>query len=75
MDGTPTLRLNEFMLSALAANKVDHGSSSPRTSIAKPQEITFKLDSKDKESIKLAEKHFDELIGAHELTVRSFHTS
>jgi len=69
MDGTPTLRLNDFMLGALAAGKIDHGSSQPRSSLPAPVEVKFTVDDKVKTYVKNAEKNFDELIGGHELEV------
>lgn len=70
MDGTPTLRLNEFMLHSLAQNKVSHGTSS-RT-LPPPTLIPFTLDSSSKKFISEAETHFDELIGAHDLYVLQY---
>jgi carnitine O-acetyltransferase len=71
MDGTPTLRLNEFMLSSLAAGKIDHGTSqNPRSSIPAPEELKFDLNDVMKKDIKVAEEHFDELVGKHDLYVQ-----
>lgn len=77
MDGTPTLRMTEFMLSALCHNKIDHGSDSVREGLPAPAELKFELDATTKTNIANAEKHFDELVGAHDLHVRSppLHTS
>ncbi|KAL5501589.1 CAT2 [Sanghuangporus vaninii] len=70
MDGTPTLRLNEYMLGSLASGKVDFGDPQVRPEgLAKPEEIKFLLDDKAKAYIREAEKHFDDLIGKHELLV------
>ncbi|KAG8892414.1 Carnitine O-acetyltransferase mitochondrial, partial [Tulasnella sp. 403] len=41
MDGTPTLRLNEFMLSSLQHNKINHGSETVRQNLPSPKELTF----------------------------------
>ncbi|KZT34375.1 acyltransferase ChoActase/COT/CPT [Sistotremastrum suecicum HHB10207 ss-3] len=70
MDGTPTLRLNEFMLHSLAQNKVSHGTSS-RT-LPAPVELKFTLDPSSQKFISEAEKHFDTLIGAHDLYVLQY---
>ncbi|KAH9927061.1 acyltransferase ChoActase/COT/CPT [Amylocystis lapponica] len=72
MDGTPTLRLNEFALASLAQGKIDL--SPARTadtgkSLEAPKELTFVLDAKSHENIKQAEKAFDELVGKHEMEV------
>ncbi|KIM28465.1 hypothetical protein M408DRAFT_23835 [Serendipita vermifera MAFF 305830] len=44
MDGTPTLRMTEFMLGSLAAGKVAHGEAS--ASLPEPKQLTFTLDEK-----------------------------
>lgn len=72
MDGTPTLRMNEFMLAGLAAGKIDMGA--PRTAstsdaLPEPKELKFELDEASKANIKAAEQRFDELVGKHDLHV------
>ncbi|KAL4073109.1 acyltransferase ChoActase/COT/CPT [Scleroderma yunnanense] len=72
MDGTPTLRFNEFMLASLAARKVDLGP--PRTvftgaSLPRPTELKFELDAKCMTYVEGACKHFDELVGRHDMEV------
>ena len=62
MDGTTTLRLNEFMLASLAAGKLDLGparTSSTGAELAPPTELTFTLDAKTEVCIADAEKNFD----------------
>ncbi|KAF8192191.1 hypothetical protein BJ912DRAFT_1021947 [Pholiota molesta] len=59
MDGTPTLRMNEFMLASLAAHKTPLGSPTPAAALPAPTELTFTLPR--------AEKRFDDLVGAHDL--------
>jgi carnitine O-acetyltransferase len=73
MDGTPTLRLNEFMLASIAAAKADLSpmrTSDTGKNLPLPKEITFVLDSKSKANIRGAEQRFDELVGEHDLRVR-----
>ncbi|KAG7088269.1 hypothetical protein E1B28_012283 [Marasmius oreades] len=72
MDGTPTLRMNEFVLAAIALNKVRLGS--PRTSetekdVAEPVELKFEVDEGVGQLVKEAETRFDQLVGRHELHV------
>jgi carnitine O-acetyltransferase len=70
MDGTPTLRMNEFVLASIASGKADFNST--KTSALKlPQveELVFELDDKVRKAIKDAEARFDELVGKHELKV------
>lgn len=75
MDGTPTLRMTEFVLGALAHNKVDLGparDSSTGSSLPAPTELTFVLDDKTKANIKQAEASFEELVGKHDLEVLQY---
>ena len=69
MDGTPTLRMNEFMLGSLAAKKIDLGHPSPNVNPTPPKEIVLTANDAVLSDIKQAEKNFDELVGAHELRV------
>lgn len=71
MDGTPTLRMNEFMLSSLHHNKIDHGADKPVRDLPAPTEVTFKLDAATNKYISEAETHFDELVGQHDMHVSS----
>ncbi len=70
MDGTPTLRMNEFILSALHHGKVDLGSPTVRQELPAPKELAFELDATAKKNISEAEKHFDELVASQDLHVR-----
>jgi carnitine O-acetyltransferase len=72
MDGTPTLRMNEFILASLASGSLDLGA--PRTTetgsgLPPPKELQFVLDDKSKANIQASEARFDELVGAHDLHV------
>ena len=72
MDGTPTLRMTEFILASIAANKADLGP--PRTSetgngLPEPKELQFVLDDKSRAYIREAEARFDALVGKQELLV------
>ena len=73
MDGTPTLRMNEFILASLANGKVDLGptlSPSASSDLPAPTELVFNTDSKVYTLIQQAEKNFDELVSKHDLQVR-----
>ncbi len=72
LDGTPTLRMNEFVLAALDKGKISlelpksqSGSSSP----LKPAEVTFVTDKTIKRAVEEAYKGFGEVMGAHDLQV------
>jgi len=69
MDGTPTLRLNEFIISALQHNKIDHGSPTPRTDLPAPTELSFEVNHTISKHIVESEQRFDELVGRHDLHV------
>jgi carnitine O-acetyltransferase len=71
MDGTPTLRMNEFVLASLAFHKVDLGPSiiSDPSSLPPITELTFDTDSKIISLIEQSAKRFDNLVDAHDLHV------
>ncbi|KAF7980471.1 hypothetical protein HWV62_37946 [Athelia sp. TMB] len=72
MDGTPTLRLNEFILASLAANKIDLGPSRTEatgSSLPEPRELEFVVDSKVQQAVESSCQRFDELVGQHHLQV------
>ena len=68
MDGTPTLRLNEFVLASLAAGKVDLGAETG-ADLPAPTELAFTLDAKTRGLVADAEGHFDALVGQHDMEV------
>ena len=71
MDGTPTLRMNEFMCGAIAAGKITPSASTATSSnVPEPKEIKFDLDRKTLGLIEQSEKNFDKLVGDQELEVR-----
>jgi carnitine O-acetyltransferase len=68
LDGTPTLRMNEFILSALAKNKIDlEPSSSQGERSAEPVELKWELDDKAKKDVEEARKVHGETMGNHKL--------
>ena len=69
MDGTPTLRMNEFMLGSLAAKKIGFGSSLPSASLAPPKEIVLIANDAVLADIQEAVRNFDKLVTAHDLRV------
>ncbi|EJF63177.1 acyltransferase ChoActase/COT/CPT [Dichomitus squalens LYAD-421 SS1] len=69
MDGTPTLRLNEFILASLAAGKIDLNGAGTNAELEPPQELQFTLDGKTREYIAQAEENFDALVAKHDLEV------
>jgi carnitine O-acetyltransferase len=69
MDGTPTLRMNEFMLGSLAAKKIDFGTPLPSTLLAPPKEIIFTANDAVLADVQEAVRNFDKLVAAHDLHV------
>lgn len=72
MDGTPTLRMNEFVLASIALNKVNLGAArTPNTGrdLPEPAELQFEINGKVQQLVKEAEARFDELVGQHDLHV------
>lgn len=72
MDGTPTLRMTEFLLGSLAAGKVDLGlqrTADTAAHLEPPKELPFVLDGKTNAYLQHSQKAFEELVGAHDLHV------
>lgn len=71
MDGTPTLRMNEFVLASLKFHKVDLGPTviSDPSSLPPITELVFDTDTKVLSLIRQSTQRFDDLVGAHDLHV------
>lgn len=70
LDGTATLRMNEFILGAIEHHKITASSGhSDASSLPEPRELPFEIDGKTREYIKQSENNFDKLTGDHELEV------
>lgn len=69
MDGTTTLRLNEFICATIANNKVDFGTETETSDLPAPEELKFDINDKVASLIKSAEERFDQLVGSHDLQV------
>lgn len=75
MDGTPTLRMNEFMVASLANNIIDLGpprDSQTGASLSLPVELKFEVNSDIEGLVTGSATRFDELVGKHDLHVSSF---
>ena len=70
MDGTPTLRMTDFVIGALTAGKIDLGPAASSKPLAAPKELKFVVDAKTEANIKRAESDFDALVSQHYLHVR-----
>jgi len=71
MDGTPTLRMNEFILATISSGRINLGPTTipDPSSIPLPQQLTFQLNDSVKSCIIAASSRFDTLISKHELNV------
>ncbi|KAK0556902.1 Carnitine O-acetyltransferase mitochondrial [Tilletia horrida] len=73
IDGTPTLRLNDFVLNALAANKIDLGGAGKAGSeLPAPEPIPFAVDATVEGAIKQSIAAFDALKAQHDLSILDF---
>lgn len=74
MDGTPTSRLNDWLLRSLAHGKVDLGSSEIRPASKLPQvkALTFNLPDSVKSHISDAVKAHDSIMAKHDLSVLEY---
>lgn len=74
MDGTPTSRLNDWLLRSIQAKKIDMGSTTPTpdNELPEPKAIEFKLDGPSQKAIKTAIQHFDEELSKHKISVLQY---
>lgn len=72
MDGTSTLRLNEFVTNAVFKNTLDFSDSSVRSHLPDPTLIHFHVTKEVQAEIERAQKDFNEVIDAHELRVQAY---
>ena len=72
MDGTPTCRLNDYVCTTLAQNKIDHGSATVSANLEAPQKLNFAFNTAVHKAIETSEKNFEELIGKHGLHVQKY---
>ena len=72
LDGTPTLRLNEFMLASIAQGKIPlelPEGEKAKNPMAKPEEIVFELDDKVKKVIEQSKAGFGKEMELQDLKV------
>jgi carnitine O-acetyltransferase len=76
LDGTPTLRLNEFMLASIAHGKIPlelpEAERNP-SPMPEPEEIVFELDAKAKQAIEDSRNGFQEEMSKQQLKVSIAH--
>jgi hypothetical protein len=69
MDGTPTLRMNEFILASLAADRGSAPTDSIGHGLPEPKELKFVVDTKVQKAVDESCQRFDKLVGKHDLHV------
>ncbi len=71
LDGTPTLRMNDFVLGALSKGKItlELSENEQNPTPLKVEEVKFVTDRRIEEGVKKAEKGFAEVMGQHEVQV------
>ncbi|KAJ2852726.1 Carnitine O-acetyltransferase mitochondrial [Coemansia brasiliensis] len=72
MDGTPTCRLNDYVLDQTLNNKVDLGSTAVRSDLPEPEPLRFVTPPKVVRSIEQAAERFNKTIGQHQLRVLQY---
>jgi carnitine O-acetyltransferase len=72
MDGTPTSRLNDWLLRSIFERKVDLGSSVARTDLPAPSPITFTLSAPVKSAIDRAVVDHQTIMSKRHLSVLHF---
>jgi carnitine O-acetyltransferase len=77
MDGTPTLRMNEYILATIALGRADLGperNAETGKDLARPEELVFEVNGKVEELVKGAAQRYDELLAQHDMQVRCSQT-
>ncbi|BGP39254.1 Carnitine O-acetyltransferase mitochondrial [Rhodotorula kratochvilovae] len=73
MDGTPTSRLNDWLLRSLDMGKIDLGSSArPASKLPKVKALTFNLPTSVKSAIDTSIKAHQEVMAKHDLSVLEY---
>jgi carnitine O-acetyltransferase len=72
MDGTPTSRLNDWLLRSVFDRKVDPGAAVARTDLPAPSPITFTLSAPVKSAIDQAIADHTDIMSKHRLSVLHF---
>ncbi|WFD35970.1 carnitine O-acetyltransferase [Malassezia cuniculi] len=73
MDGTHTLRLNNFVLQSLQSKKLDLTAGSGAASVPAPKRLEFAVDANVQKSVTESLSRFNKLMGAHNLSILDFH--
>jgi len=72
MDGTPTHRLNDYVMDVIFNNKLNFSDPTVRSNLPEPQAVRFVVTKEVQSEIDRAIKDFGSVIGQHELAVQSY---
>jgi carnitine O-acetyltransferase len=72
MDGTPTLRLNDYICNVIFKNTIPFDTNTVRSNLPEPVPIRFIVNKLVQEKIDQAQTHFRDVIGSHDLRVLSY---
>lgn len=73
MDGTPTHRLNDYVLSSIFGNKLDFDNSAPiRSDLPSPTPISFTLSGEDRANLAMANTAHVKVMSQHDLRVEAY---
>lgn len=72
MDGTPTLRLNDYVCDSILNNKLTFDTESVRGNLPEPVPINFSVNKEVQTFVDQAQSHFRELIDQHEVKVLQY---
>ncbi|KAJ2489525.1 Carnitine O-acetyltransferase mitochondrial [Coemansia sp. RSA 2050] len=72
MDGTPTCRLNDYILDQTLHGKVDLGSSTVRSDLPAPEALRFVTPPAVVRAIEQAGQRFDKVVEQHQLRVLQY---
>ncbi|ORX98578.1 acyltransferase ChoActase/COT/CPT [Basidiobolus meristosporus CBS 931.73] len=73
MDGTPTARLCDYILSNLAKGKVNLGSNAVRSNVPNPEKLNLRFSEQALKAIAVSEKNFDVLMSKHDLNALAYY--
>ncbi|KAI5814607.1 acyltransferase ChoActase/COT/CPT [Pyronema omphalodes] len=72
MDGTPTLRINDYVCDLITNNKINFDFSSVRSHLPEPSRISFTANEDVTKAIDTAKANFRDVIGKHDLRVLQY---
>jgi carnitine O-acetyltransferase len=72
MDGTPTLRINDYVCDLITNNKINFDFTSVRSHLPEPARVSFTASEDVTKAIDTAKANFRDVIGKHDLRVLQY---